>query len=128
MSIEVQFSELVGKTVVGVLGTVGDKEFVMETKDGHEYVMYHEQDCCESVRVEDIAGDLNDLLGTPILEAEEVSSDKDPEGYVNTDEWSDESRTWTFYKLRTIRGGVTLRWLGESNGYYSESVTFSRRR
>lgn len=127
MSLDVDFSELVGKTIVGVLGKVGDDEFTIETKDGQTYVMHHERNCCESVRIEDIAGDLNDLLGTPILEAEEVSSDKDPEGYVNTDTWRD-SFTWTFYKLRTIKGGVTLRWLGESNGYYSESVTFTRRR
>ena len=87
--------------------------------------MFHDQDCCESVTLEDVCGDLQDLIGSPILEAEEVvSANVNPEG-VKVPEYQ-ESFTWTFYKIATAKGRVTLRWYGDSNGYYSESVYFAK--
>jgi len=46
------------------------------------------------------------------------------EGEPAVDPEYDDSFTWTFYKFATIKGSVTLRWYGSSNGYYSESVSF----
>lgn len=116
------FDILIGKTLVDIKVNDDNDEIRFVIDDGDTYLMYHEQDCCEGVRIEDITGDLQDLIGTPILKAEEATSDKNPEG-VNP-EWQD-SFTWTFYKLATIKGYVDIRWYGESNGYYSESVDFA---
>jgi hypothetical protein len=73
------------------------------------------------VTVEDIVGDLADLVGDPILVAEEATSDQNPDGV--TKKYQD-SFTWTFYKFATRKGYVDIRWYGESNGYYSERVDF----
>ena len=74
----------------------------------------------------DIVGDLEALVGEPLLIAEEVVNDQNvnPDGIKQFD--YQDSFTWTFYKLSTIKGSVTIRWYGESNGYYSESVSFAK--
>ena len=109
---------LTGKTLESVVDE--GNELVFKTTDGETYRMYHEQDCCESVVLEDVVGDLQDLVGSVILVAEEV------EGESPADFEAYESYTWTFYKFATRKGYVDLRWLGQSNGYYSESVSFCK--
>ena len=94
-----------------------DDLIVFETVCGRTLQMYHSQACCESVYIEDIVGDLNDIVGSPILVAECV------EGEVTYDEWGGDEM-YTFYKIDTVKGGVTIRWNGSSNGYYSISVGF----
>lgn len=118
------FAELLNKTIVGIEGAEpGSDCIVITTDDGARYEMYHRQECCESVDVNDVCGDISDVLGSPILLAEEVTSDDRPDDLL-PEEYKPESQMWTFYKLSTIKGSVTIRWLGESNGYYSESVYF----
>lgn len=123
---EVKFSELKGKTIESIEGLkVGSEEVYFQCTDGTRFRMVYYDDCCASCSVEDIAGDVNDLIGAEILIAKEQSnSDENPPGvpvYEYQDSW-----TWTFYKLATVKGYVTIRWYGSSNGYYSESVTFEK--
>lgn len=90
-----------------------EDELVFEAVDGRKFIFRHHRDCCESVSIEDIVGDLEDLEGV-ISEATESSED-DPQ--------AGESGTWTFYRFAAAgKGTVTVRWYGSSNGYYSESV------
>jgi len=117
-----KIESLVGKTLTSVENK-DDNEIVFTSDDGDKYIMCHYQDCCESVTVEDICGDLDDIVGSPILTAEESTSYANPEGINPEDQ---DSFTWTFYKIATNKGSVTIRWYGESNGYYSESVDFSK--
>lgn len=116
-----EFKVLLSKTFIDVY-KVNEDEIHFVVSETEKYRLFHWQDCCENVKIESIDGDLKDLIGNEILQAEEVTN-------ANNDsftEYLDSSSTWTFYKLATIKGYVTIRWLGESNGYYSESVDFER--
>jgi len=117
---------LVGKTLTEV-ENINNEQLIFHCDNGEKYRLFHYQDCCENVLIEDICGDLHDLVGTPILKAEEVSnynptSEEDIEKTKYAEEYG--SCTWTFYKFATKKGYVDVRWFGESNGYYSESVYF----
>lgn len=108
-------AELKNKTLT--LIEKGDNEIVFTTASGERYMMLHEQDCCESVVIETINGDLNSLVGSPITVAlENVKSGESPNGY--------DSVTLTDFVLGTESARVEISWRGESNGYYSESVYF----
>ena len=119
------FSDLVGKTLTKIDGAVGEGAMAFYTTEGEVFSLYHEQDCCETVDIEDICGDLGDLIGSPIIRASEDSNNENPPG-AEVPEWQDSSFTWTFYNIATAKGHVTIRWYGESNGYYSESVDFAQ--
>ena len=116
-----KIEDFIGKTFVKVEKTSEGDEIHFFLDDKAYFNMRHHQDCCESVYVEDIAGDLEDLVGSPILLAEENSNSDDPAKNEYEESW-----TWTFYRIGTIKGAVVIRWYGSSNGYYSESVSIDK--
>lgn len=119
-----EIQDLIGVTMKSVENKGGER-LVFTAEDGRSWEFYHSYDCCESVTIDDITGDLQDLVGAPILRAEEsISEDVNPPNVV-APEYQD-SYTWTFYKFATRKGYVDVRWYGESNGYYSESVDFAQ--
>jgi hypothetical protein len=121
MSVKI-FDNMIGKIVTTIHGNIGDEVIEFVTTDGSKFIFSHEPDCCESVYIEDICGDLIDLIGSPITMAEEVSNIDEPK--LPSDNYAQESYTWTFYKFGTNRGTVTVRWFGESNGCYCEEPQY----
>lgn len=115
-----KFEDLHGK-VLSDVQNMNDERIVFTLDTGEQYMLYHSECCCETVLIEDIIGELGDLIGTPILMAEEATNEQENPIGVPEKKYQD-SFTWTFYKLATIKGYVTIRWYGESNGYYSERV------
>lgn len=144
------YSNMVGAVMTKISGKVGDDSMIFFSEKG-QFNFFHSKDCCESVLIEDICGDIDDLIGSPILYAEEVSNARRQNRLVrlsNNDTFTLEdldaevhtlkfdaktldepamygSYTWTFYRFATAKGCVTVRWLGTSNGYYSEHVYYS---
>lgn len=121
-------AQLLGKTIVNI-EKVENTELIFTTSDGEKYKLYHEQSCCEDVYIDDIVGDLEDLLNTPILQAERKTNNLNPKSDIWT--YKDitttsqhESFTWTFFTIATIKGYVDIKFYGSSNGYYSETGDF----
>lgn len=103
------FEGLIGKTCTSVKQVGYGVVFILE--DGDEWYLYHAYDCCEDVFLEEVIGNLSDLEGSPILMAEVVTEDIG-------------ALYWSFYKFRTHKGDVTIRWCADTDSYYSIEVSF----
>jgi hypothetical protein len=116
-------SLLIGKTIASI--TQEKDRILFVCTDGDSFEAYHMQDCCESVDIHDVKGNLQSLVGKTIKDVNENISSDWPSDVENTcSKW--DSFTWTKHTFLTDTDIVTVRWLGISNGYYSESVHFTR--
>lgn len=57
---------LLGKTLTDILVNQSKDEIIFTSNDGESLVMHHYQDCCETVSIDDINGNIEDLIGYPI--------------------------------------------------------------
>ena len=113
----IEIGSLVGETLTYIDTDDKNEEIMLTTASGRRIKIFHSQDCCETVRIEDTEGNWHDLIGKVIIEA---SADVQPEG----DPPPEYPDSWTRTALTFKVDGATVisRWIGESNGYYSEDV------
>ena len=119
-----KFSELKGKIVKNIFFDEekkwkGSHTLVIETEN-EAYILNHECESSEEVYIEDIEGNIFCIINQEILLAEESSKKVEDDFVCNP------SETWTFYKIATAKGYVTIRWYGGSSGWYSEEVYTSK--
>ncbi len=111
-----------GSKITNIIGMKEDSTeilILLENKEQHfsQIKFHHEQDCCESVWVDQVDNNVERHIGATIYAIrEKVSLDAE-----ETEPW-DDSNTWTFYDIETSKGRLSFRWHGSSNGYYSEDV------
>ena len=114
-----KFSDLLGLVLVSVeiikdIKSDCNSEILFKTKD-RVFRWFGSGECCAFAIIEEIHGDIQGLVGSPILLAEEVIND------------GEGNKFWCFYKLSTIKESVTIRsgyydWFGW--GGYSINVNF----
>lgn len=105
--------QLQGMTITAVVYDEQNESLLIHLNT-HVLEMIHHQDCCETVYLADVVGSFEDLIGYPLLEVSE--------SIVNIESADYESATASYYNFKTLKSSVQLRWVGESNGYYSETV------
>ena len=107
--------DFVGQTFIAINGFKKHSECIEFISKSDVFFMKHQTMCCEEVSVEDICGEKEYLLGSDIITAEIVTNENESEDGL-------EHQTWSFCKLSTNKGSVTLSWYGESNaGFYRET-------
>ena len=107
-----KFEQLQGMTITAVVYKEVNESLLIHLNT-HVLEMIHHQDCCETVYLADVVGSFEDLIGYPLLEVSESIVDIATAGM---------SSTASYYNFKTVKASVQLRWVGESNGYYSETI------
>jgi len=115
--------ELRGQTIRAIKQPDNDQLNVRT--DTTEFVLQHVQSCCECVRIVQTIGDPAALVGHVVTLAEEDNPDNPPPDW-DPDYSYDFSHTWSVFILEAGGHRVEFWWLGESNGYYHETVDVYR--
>ena len=110
---EVDISQLKNKIFSKVYR---NENFIFFENSKEKYGLFHNQDCCEDVYIDDVCGELSNLENAEITYAERTTNEGFPKNEY------DDSCTWTFFKFATNKGWVDVRFYGTSNGYYSEDA------
>jgi hypothetical protein len=111
----VKFDVLVGEVLDAVDIDREKDQILLTTRSGRQFLIHHEQDCCETVEIVGQDGCFIRLVGKPIVEAREIAIDTTKDDSYGTE-------TTTTLIFRVDGETVISRWVGDSNGYYSESV------
>lgn len=116
------YTEFSGKTIQEIRGCKKHSdEVTIKFTDGTCLKFYHRQECCETVLFEDFDATPEDLVNAKIISIEERISNSN-ENEIKPLNTLDKSYTWSFYVIKTSKFTMTMRWYGESNGWYSETV------
>ena len=111
-------NDLIGKTVKVI--SIDNDELDITVTDGekdYRYGIRHFQDCCESVSLDSVDGNIHNMIGKKITDAYSMISDLPYEEYSG-------SGTRSVYRIVAEDDYLWLEWRGRSNGYYGEGVTF----
>ncbi|MGL5050328.1 MAG: DUF7448 domain-containing protein [Fusobacteriaceae bacterium] len=122
---------LINKTITKVEELDEQTLLRIHVKEGGYLDFVHIQDCCECVWLEDGFEELKMMEGQKVLSAyNDDNNDDNYDKYGDDDnydlileEWgSSTTGTWTFYNISTKNTDACLRFIGVSNGNYSETV------
>lgn len=103
---------------VGLTFTKVDADGTFYTAE-KKYDMYHSQDCCERVVLDETVGNINDITDEVITDA--FTTDDGAED----DDRSYEYVEYTNFHVVSAKGTVVFRWIGSGNGYYGTGVSIS---
>lgn len=113
---QVEIESLIGEIIKDI---AYDDETISFITDKNVFKFEHLRDlhrnCYELVYLQDIIGDLSDLIDSPITLAE-----------CRTNELENGCLKYTLYHLVTIKGRVDIRFNGFSNGHYSMDVDITK--
>ena len=120
-----KFSDLKGKSLKKITINTRDNYVLFDCEDTTSYILQHIQESNEEVVIEDTLGDLDDLIGTPLLLAKEINRYYK---HIKSKKLTMAQRisAWSYYQLDTVKGTADIRWCGTCNGYYTNTARLYR--